>query len=496
MRFSKLCPVLFVSFLGLAACDDESSDDSSSVSYVQFYNGASNAPGLYLTLDNDLDEDDENYIERTYSAVDYAQATGRYEITVEEFLIELGWQSGDSTSRDDLSITYQDYYEFTEDQIHLMIASGDVQTPTVNFHSFDVIDDESDVDDSLSNVRFISLLSTGMSYDIYYSADDETYNEAQLLFTVSENELTENQKLEQGDYIFYITEAGATDVMFETEAVPYSYAAQYTTVLRSDTTNVNVPYALDVISSTGVASYIADEGQSVLRVYNAIAEHELLTDYQLSIDVDFISPEETIETDGLAYESFGDEYTLLGGDYAVTIYNTEAQSVLLQNHLMVLEENSNKTLFLYVEEEYIDDDGDGDLDEDNDGQVDEIEAQVKTLLVDNSLNQGIYEHNVNFINLANSDDFNYVSVYFVQNDETISTASNTLSATFGIPADIDLVNNTYQVYVVAKDGSSDLLLTSFTHILDEDSTEQFMILKADNTSATGYSVDIEDQTAN
>lgn len=479
--------------MGLAACDDSSSEDSSGVSYVQFYNGASNAPGLYLTLDNDLDEDDEDYIERTYSRVAYGEATSRYDITVEEFLIELGWQSGDSSARDDLSVAYQEYYEFSEDQIHLIVASGDIQTPTINYYSYEKIDDDNDVDDELFNLRFLSLLSSNSAYDVYYSADDETYNEAQLLLSISQGELTESQKLEQGDYIFYITEAGSTDVMFETQAVPYYYAAQYTTVLRSDTTNATAPYALDVISSTGVNTYISDDGQSVFRVYNAIAENELLTDYQLNIDVDLVSPEESIENDALAYESFGETHTLLGGDYAVTIYNTEAKTLLLQNHLMVLEENSNKTLFLYVEEEYIDDDGDGDLDEDNDGQVDEIEAQVKTLLVDNSLDQGVYEHNVNFINLANSDDFSYVNVYFVQNDETISTATNAVSAAFGVPADIDLVNNTYQVYVVAKDGSSDLLLTSFTHTLDEESTEQFMILKADSNSATGYSVDIENQ---
>jgi len=57
-----------------------------------------------------------------------------------------------------------------------------------------------------------------------------------------------------------------------------------------------------------------------------------------------------------------------------------------------------------------------------------------------------------------------------------------------------LKNNTYQVYVVAKNNSSDIILNAFELTLDEESNEQFMIVEVDETSPTGYKVSLFDQT--
>ena len=114
-------------------------------------------------------------------------------------------------------------------------------------------------------------------------------------------------------------------------------------------------------------------------------------------------------------------------------------------------------------------------------------------MVDNSQAESIYTHQINVINLIDHDDFGSVNVYFVKSDEIVDTAENALSAPYIVPNSISLVNNTYSVYAIAQVDSTELIVSASELVLDEDSSAQFLILEADESSATGYKATFTDQ---
>ena len=62
------------------------------------------------------------------------------------------------------------------------------------------------------------------------------------------------------------------------------------------------------------------------------------------------------------------------------------------------------------------------------------------------------------------------------------------------PESVYLQNNTYQVFAVAKVDSSDVILSSFELVLNEESEELFLIVEADINEPTGYRTEILKQT--
>ena len=138
----------------------------------------------------------------------------------------------------------------------------------------------------------------------------------------------------------------------------------------------------------------------------------------------------------------------------------------------------------------MDEDGDGDIDEDGDGRIDEIEITVNSLVVDNSPNESIYSHQMTVINLIDQDeiidDFSSIKAYFVRSDEVIETADQSLTAIFANPSAVELLNNTYTVYIIGKLDSSELIIASTVLTLDEESKDKFILLEKDADSATGY----------
>jgi hypothetical protein len=115
-------------------------------------------------------------------------------------------------------------------------------------------------------------------------------------------------------------------------------------------------------------------------------------------------------------------------------------------------------------------------------------------MVENSLLSSIYEHEIEIVNLIQSDDFSQVAVYFVRQDETIDSALYNRDINYKNTSSLLLKNNSYQVFVVAKDNGSSIILNSFELILNEQSNEQFLILETSENSPTGYKTTMFTQT--
>lgn len=492
-------PLVFLSILMLVLTGCGSGSDSDSTGYIKFYNASANAPSIFLTVDEDLDSDDDDEVELTYSAVAYGSVSATNSLDKGKYYTELAYQVDESTDRDDLEMIYQEQLQIKKDRIMFLVLAGDIHSPTILNYEIKVVDDDNDADDDLFNVRLLNL-STDSSYsslDLYMSKDNETFNEAELVGTVNAEELSENIKLDQDDYIYYITVAGSTEVLYTSEDVTYSSVNQYIIAIRDNAGVGSSPFTIDSIGTNGITKLDDVDSEAQFTFYNAIEEDLIdgtLPSYQGEVSIEVKRNASTDYVfDNVQNGEFTSVTTTSNGDYTFSVKEPNSGEVYLKNALLTLEDNADNTIFLYGQKTPVDDDDDGVVDENEDGIVDAYETTIKSLVVTNSNSASIYSHAIKIVNLADSDDFSRAKFYFVQNDETIATASYTASVLQEKTGSVSLINNTYDVYVIVTIDGTDVILDSYNLILDEDSYDQFLIFEADPASVSGFRMLFVDQ---
>ncbi|NQZ20729.1 MAG: hypothetical protein HRT53_01635 [Colwellia sp.] len=487
MKFLTVITAVF----SLSACDSD--EDSTAEGYVKLYNTANNSPAIYLTIDEDFSTSDDE-IEITYNGVPYGDVLNTSSVENGNYYFQLAWQDGDSSDINNLTSVYENSLEISGDTLQLVVISEDILSPAVMTYQIDIIDDDEDVTYDRFNFRILNMYADSEGVDVYVSKADETFNEADFIGQYSYQELSINQKFDQDDYVVYITKAGNSEVLFQSNDISFAYSGQYILAVRENDGVGSSPYLLDKISNSSIESFIDFNSEAQFNAYNAIAKHELMPSYQGQFSLYINGVDDSPEIEALALGELSQPIALAKGDYSIDILVADKETSLLKNHLLSLEENMHKTAFFYVDEVAVDDDNDGDVDENGDGIVDEIELELHSLVVNNSSRNSIYDHEIKIINLVDSDDFTAVTLYFVRSDETIDTTTYQQAVSFAHSGSLYLKNNTYQVYAVAIDNSSRIILNSFELILDETSKEQFLVVETDDTQPTGYKVSLFDQT--
>ncbi len=450
--------------LGLTACGSDD-DEASSTGYFQLYNASANAPEIYLTV-TDVDDEDES---QTYSNVEFGDASSYISYSGDSYDIDLSWQDDD----DNLSSVYQAQTTLSNDNIQFIAITGDITTPEVL--SYDIAINNPSAEEDIFTARFINLHSFDGGIDLYISEADESFNEAQLIGQYAYSELSDSVSYELENYVFYITAAGSTEVLYQSEAIPFPYTSQYVMVVRANDGPGDSPFTLDKISnSVAVANFPDEYSQAEVRIYNAITEHPLLENYQGNVDLTLTSLNETAQATNLALGDFTNTLILPFGDYSISLTSPDNQQDIVNSHLLTLNPYDDKTVFFYLDEE---------LEENDDGD-EETNVYIRSLVVENSSRDSIYDHQVNVINLV--DDFSIVSTYFVRSNETIDNAMYSQSNQYSQAKSISLFNNTYRVYAIAKDNSSEMILASQELILNEQSQEMFLMIEEDSSTITGY----------
>lgn len=494
--YKRVQPMWFSLLFSLALFGCGSSDDSNT-GYIQLYNLSANSPGIYLTVDQ---YDDDDYSEKTYSAIAFTKMGSRFAYEPDTYDIELAWQS-EYNNQYDLEVIYEEPLKVKSDTTEFIVITGDIKEPNIIVYEIPVRDDDEvddDNDDDVFNMRALNMHDWSGGVDIYYSESDETFNEAILLNQANYSVLSENTKIDQDEYIFYITSAGSSDVLYTSPDITFPYAAEYIIVVRANTGVGSSPFMIDLVSTSSVLAYSDTNSEASYRVYNGIIENPLLPKYKGTVDFHINGVDDTPEVSSLNFGQFSSTTLISSGDYSMSLVTPDEQSIIVNNHLLALNENTDKTIFFYLLEEAVDEDNDGDIDENGDGHIDQLEISLNSLVVDNSQTESIYSHQMTVVNLIDQDeiidDFTNIKVYFVRSDEIIETADQYLTAVFATPSTVTLLNNTYSVYVIGKLNSSDMVLATTQLTLDEDSNNQFVILEKDVTSATGYKMSFSAQT--
>jgi hypothetical protein len=481
--------------LSLSGCG--SSSDDSKNGYIQLYNWSSNAPGIHLTVNKN---DDDDFDEITHSAITFTSISSRFTYESDTYDIGLAWQD-QYNNLYDLENLYESQLKVNSDTVEFIVITEDIKSPNVLSYQISVRSDDEisdDNNDDVFNIRVLNMHTWPDNIDLYYSESDETFNEATLVNETAYAEMSSNQKLEQSDYIFYLSSAGSTEVLYTSQAISFPYASEYILVIRPNMGVGTSPFTLDKVSTTSIIEYPDTNAEASYRVYNGIIEHELLPDYVDTFDFHLDGTDNITDVSVLSFGKFSSSTITESGDYSMSLVTSNTQEPIISHHLLALNENTDKTIFFYLLEEAVDEDSDGDIDENGDGHIDEIAITVNSLIVDNQPSESIYSHKISVINLIDQDeiidDFTSIKVYFVRSYEIIDTTEQYLTATFANPSTIELLNNTYTVYTIGKLDTSDIILSATELVLDEESNSQFMILEKESSSGTGYRVRFANQT--
>ena len=495
-RYKRYLPFILTatSVLLLSACSSDDDDDSTG--YIKFYNASSNSPAVFLTIDEDLDNDDEDEFEQTFSSISFGRTGSRIQLDTQDYFYELAWQNEDSSARGDLEILAEDSIRIENEITHWLIMSGSAVSPEVTVLPIPNLSDEQleqDAEDDVVNLRFVNLHSSVDNIDAYLSLNDETFNEARLITSLTPTTLSDNYRIDQDQYKLYVTLAGSQEVLFTSDEINYAFGGQYLLSIRDNIGAGGSPFVVDNISNSTIEQFDALESTANLTIYSGLGENELLSDFAENIDVQIQGPSDIDDIDGLAYGEFSDNYTLESGDYRFTIKNSGNDNVLLQNRVLSIPKNNSKTLFLYWTDEAVDDDNDGIIDENEDGIIDEVRAVVSSLVVDNSQLLRLYDKQITMLNLTNTDEFGLVTFYFVTADEIIDTTDTQRNVIAGNATSLVLRNNTYQVFAIAEIDGNEIILDELSLTLDESSPDLFLLLEHDVQNSSGFSIQVADQ---
>jgi hypothetical protein len=471
------------------------SDSTEGIGYIHFYNASANAPAIFLTVDEKLDSSEADEVEKTYSSIGYGQSTGLYDLDALTYYVELAWQDEDSKNRDDLTMIYQEQLTITTDEIQFIVLNEDITAAKITTYNIPLIDDDNDDDENLFNLRLLNTNTLYDKIDVYISKSDESFNEAQLISQVAYSQLSENQKLSQDQYIFYITLANSNEVLYSSDEIDFPYSSQYVMAVRKNEGAGNSPFVIDKISSSNIVEYPNNNAQAQFRIFNAIEKHDQLPNYNETVNFYLNNIDDTPEVTALNYGDFSSSIIANNGDYSVALTLPDTNEIILQNQLLTLPENLDKTVFFYLTEEYVDNDNDGNVDENGDGIIDEIKLSINSLVVTSSARQGIYDHNIQLINLVDNNDFESLNISFVRSNEIIDNAAYKRTVAYVQPEMILLRNNTYRIYAVGKENSSDLLLATTELTLSENSHELFLIIDEDENTSSGYKITLANQNA-
>ncbi|MFT4928954.1 MAG: hypothetical protein ACI8WB_005074 [Phenylobacterium sp.] len=456
--------VLLAAGLGtlLSACGGGSSDDEAT-GYFKFYNASANSPSIYLSLD-DTD----------YPGVNFSQSSSMYEVDNSSFDLSLAWKEGS----DDYNTFIEQEVNFDNGQVDLMMLVGDINNP--EFVTYQFKEEDPDTEDEQFTFRFINMHNLASANDVYLAKNDQTFNEATLLGSYSYQEMSDSLYADLDTYKLYLTEAGSTEVLYESNDITFSNTSQYVMVIKANSGPSNSNYAIDKLNkSSGVVEYPDKESRAQVRFYNGLTQHQLLPAFDNSIDIDVsgINGDEYI--DALAKGQFSEAHEVSFGDYAIDVSASGDETPFAENFFLSLSANNDKTVFVYHTVEEEEDDGDSSTEE-------EINLYVNTLSVENSSRVSLYDHQINIINLV--DDYSVLELYFARSNETVSTADYSVTSSRALPRVVTLPNNTFDVSIIVRENQSELLLSFEQLTLSADSGDMYMIIEEDANSSSGYSV--------
>ncbi|MFT4938513.1 MAG: hypothetical protein ACI88A_001541 [Paraglaciecola sp.] len=446
------CITLPIVFLTACGSSSDGEEEVYADSYLQFYNGSANSATTFM---GEVDGG-------TLSSAAYGDSSSL--ISAESGEVELEFYRMDA---DDQEILLEELTATLADgEKLLLVLSGDYESPTINEYRFE----REELEDHF-RLFGTSVITDVSSYDLYMSDAGTPFSAANFLGTLNYNGFVEmaywdtdsdSDDFDEGDYILYLTEPGASEPFFESATVSFNFDTEYVLVLRTTAGAIKNSVAVDlIINSSTVSSYADADAAAQYRVYNSI---DVVESLNLSLDGNDGTTKE-IEVSSNALSQFE---VVDFGDYRLSAVAEDDETINFNNRLVTLNQGQSKAIVLYQDKNDV----------------------LSSLSFDESTLPQIFEHQIQIANLL--PDFLDIDLYFVRSDETIETAEYQISSLdFAESRSLSIPSGYYELIAVYDDNTDAQVLLDRTALvgINEEANYIITVEKTDD-SVTGYKISL------
>ena len=430
--FSKT--LLLGAVLGLSACGSSDDQPEPSKSYVQFYNGAHTSAAPAFLLDDS-----------TIGSARFADATNVITVDSASYTLDIKEATVSSPL---LSAEVN----LSKDQKQLLILTNSTDQYdflSLSFAREKALDDEFDM-------YLTNLAVSQPALDVYLSAATDTFADADLLESLTLNELsTDARRKATGKYNLYLTAPGSAQPLFVAKNLDFAYESTYVLVIRDQFGPIANQLAVDVIlNSSSVARHTHQDAQAQFRLYNSLSQ-------PVNVALD------NITVASLAAGSLSSYSSLQKGDYSLSVHDTAGQ-LLLNSALLSAMAGESQLVLLYQNEN----------------------ERLEALVVKESEKPQIQANDVIVSNLVA--DFSRLQFYFIRDDETIAIARHHIkNLEFKKQQSLNLPKDYYAIALVhvAENGSTTLLDKTDSMML-QPGKRYLLSAEQDDAAPSGYKLNL------
>ncbi len=426
-KLFQLIAVL-ISLPTIVACNSGSDDsEDNSYAYFKFYNASPNANVHQIFLEKIDDEDDEGEV--SYGLVDYADASASYWLENDSYYLTIKRNEFDQNNEQIEVISSE--ITLNQDLMSLYIMTGDAAEPELTEFSYDTssLDTLKEEDDENGTDRFelylTNLSTTYGTLDVYFSSDQETFEQAQALTTLDYKTLSEQHILAQDIYKIYLTLPGSSEVIFESTPIEVSFSDTFIFSIRDDISASGL--AIDkIFSSSAVFSYIQQDSQANIQFYQS-------DDKYTGTDI-YLDSNPTPIIESLPADSLSLNQQITSQTYTITTQDSsQQQAVIIGNLLVNLDVGESKILLFYTDSEQL-------------AQSLIFEQQTRLLAFDNQ---------VRVVNIGQKD--MDIDIYFVAAGETLGNTERFIkSIDYAEHRTTTVLTQEYQLFVTTTDDNGNL----------------------------------------
>lgn len=435
----------------LSACggsDDKEDSKKYDKPYLQFYNGSGGSGSVFLSVDEGSSAG---------SAV-YGDATSL--LTLDDNDVDLTF-----TEQDNDGVTH------TLEELSVKVATGHKmlvvlsgQDSATTFNTYEIERTELD---KRFRLFATSVLTSDQDYDVYLGESGSSFANAHLLATVSADELEQfdswqtedTSSFSQGEYQVYLTLPGEATPVFESSAIAFNYATEYTMIIRASSGAIKNNLEVDlVINSSSVNKYTSTDEAAQYRIYNSLEERDVIVDVNGGQDN---QQQVTVPANAIS-----DFRAIVFGDYQLSGKVSDDDNLAFSNRLLTLSQGRSNAIVIYQDEE---------------------QNLVSLNFEESNLPQSV-EHDIQVVNV--NPDYDDLDIFFVRQNETISTAKyRTQNLAFEHSARLTIKSGQYEIVMVHNDENNSPLLLARSEMLEIDQDVNYIVsLQASALSPSGYKI--------
>lgn len=440
----RLLSVMALS-LALAACGSSGKKKEDNAinnnSYLQFYNGSANSVRTNMFNGNSK-----------LASARYGESTRAYKVKDGDIKFKLTNDGSGNSSKE----IKKETIKVGKGEKALVLLSGDYDNAELVTHKF-----KRKKYTKQFTITATSVVKGATTYDMYFAKSGVAFDKSKKIGNLNYQKFStakssaKNGYWAQGDYVVYLTEPGKKKIMFQSPLIKMNTATEYMAIVRH-VSDIDKRLVLDLVTnSSSTRSYSHINAPVKYRVYNSLDDKNL----QVQLVKSQSSSEPVLD---IKPNTLSALKTIDFGDYQLSVKDNS--QTLLQNVLLSLQQGKYKSVVLF---------------NDADNKLSSIE-------VEESLKSQSKEHDVNIVNLSTK--YDKVDIYFVRDNETISSAKYKVTKLGKLKTQqLRIPNGHYEVVAIHKQSTDKTLLLYRTQKLAFNQAKNYLItLEPETQAPTGY----------